>query len=400
MCRRTALLAEPYMSCFMMDALERLDVRLVAASKWAERELALAGRRYAPSVELLHLGTRGQRVYCNSENALALVQERGTRPFRSTVAFFKDKASLRRGLAEEYPEVPFVTLTRARASRLGASPLGYPVVVKPAVGFFSVGVRVIHSHDQWVPRLRESLAELDDLRLAQEHGMGFPASVVDPSRILVERYVEGDEYAADAYYDARGLPVIVNVFRHFFSSAEDVSHNLYYSSAAIVRRLQPAFEALLSRLAEVHAVRDFPVHAEARLTAGGALVPIEVNPLRFSGWCTTDLAWYVHGVNPYSCFFLDEKPKWRSPGGSPMAFVVIYRPPSVSPQAIRAIDWDGIKAALGDVAELRVMDYQRWNVLAIAFVRGRDDRELERLSSFSAERFISCATSGGTDVAR
>jgi hypothetical protein len=38
--------------------------------------------------------------------------------------------------------------------------------------------------------------------------------------------------------------------------------------------------------------------------------PIEVNPLRFGGFCTTLTLWVTLGFNEYKCFCENKKPDW------------------------------------------------------------------------------------------
>ena len=59
-------------------------------------------------------------------------------------------------------------------------------------------------------------------------------------------------------------------------------------------------------------MKNIPVHVEVRLKPDQQIIPIEVNPLRFGGWCTTaDLAGMSFGINPYEMFLKQEKPDWE-----------------------------------------------------------------------------------------
>ena len=51
---------------------------------------------------------------------------------------------------------------------------------------------------------------------------------------------------------------------------------------------------------------------EIRIDAKGLIRPIEVNALRFGGWCTTgDLSWYAYGFNSYDYYIKNKKPNWE-----------------------------------------------------------------------------------------
>ena len=40
-------------------------------------------------------------------------------------------------------------------------------------------------------------------------------------------------------------------------------------------------------LAKLAGLKNFPLHTEVRVNEKGEIIPIEVNPMRFGGWCTT-----------------------------------------------------------------------------------------------------------------
>ena len=58
------------------------------------------------------------------------------------------------------------------------------------------------------------------------------------NKFIVEQYVDGDEFAMDAYFNQKGEPVILGIFKHLFSSATDVSDRIYYTSKDIIESLK------------------------------------------------------------------------------------------------------------------------------------------------------------------
>ena len=125
---------------------------------------------------------------------------------------------------------------------------------------------------------------------------------MDTGRFVVEGYVEGAEYAIDMYYDGEGRARCLNVMRHDFASPDDTSDRLYNTSHEVIAEMQPAFTEWLDRANEGLGARDFPAHVEVRVDAGGNIVPIEFNPLRFAGLGGTDLAYWAWGVRTYEAF--------------------------------------------------------------------------------------------------
>jgi hypothetical protein len=64
----------------------------------------------------------------------------------------------------------------------------------------------------------------------------------------------------------------------------------------------------LSKIGKELHLKNFPAHAEVRIDENGKIIPIEVNPLRFGGFCTTaDLLGVTLGFNEYKCFYENKK---------------------------------------------------------------------------------------------
>jgi len=258
-----------------------------------------------------------------------------------------------------------------------------PFVVKPAVGFFSLGVHVVATHEAWpvtVDLIERELGALRDL---------YPQQVLDLTHFVVEEAITGEEFAVDAYYDGDGAAVIVNVYAHPFSSAEDVSDRVYLTDADTVARLTPPAESFLTELGRRAGLVDFPVHAELRIDAAGRVAPIEVNPLRFGGWCAADLAHFAHGVDPYRCFLRGERPDWERiaerTAGRTTALIVADLPSSVDLAAIAAVDHEGFAARFSHVLELRPTDHTRYPVFAFTFVRVPADDHSELRAVLGAD---------------
>jgi len=121
---------------------------------------------------------------------------------------------------------------------------------------------------------------------------------------------KGEEFAVDAYFDAAGDPVILNIHKQIFSSSEDVSDRVYISSKKIIESNIDQFYVFLKEIGTLSGVRNFPVHAEIRRDRSGSVLPIEINPMRFGGWCSTaDAAHLAYGFNPYVLYFSQKRPE-------------------------------------------------------------------------------------------
>jgi hypothetical protein len=309
----------------------------------------------------------GARLYSNSENAIGWIAEhlaQGELPRR--IELFKDKVAFRDLVADLYPDYRYFGLPLSALRAFDPSSLRAPFVVKPAVGFFSLGVHVVESPAAWPAAVAAIEREVKTLAAI------YPDQVLGLDRFVVEEVIDGEEFAIDAYFDTDGSPVIVDIYAHLFVSAHDVSDRVYLTSAETVARLGPPAMEFLAEVGRRACLADFPVHVELRIDGAGRVAPIEVNPMRFGGWCATDLAYFAYGVNPYRCYLLGEHPDWAriaaETAGRTTALVVSDLPGSVDLAAIQSVDFERFAARFSNVLELRPTEFNRYPVFAFTFV--------------------------------
>lgn len=252
--------------------------------------------------EAARLVDSGQRVYTNSENALAwLMDNTENDNLKRGIELFKDKLEMRRTLEELDEDLFFFELPLNELARVNFSELPDTVVLKPSVGFCSMGVYVISSQEEWD-------AALEDIRRdsARWESM-YPESVVDIQRFIIEEYIDGQEYAIDAFFDSEGKARVLNVLKHDFASAEDTSDRMYTCGPEIYKEMAPVFSKWLNDINEIVDIHDFPVHVEVRVK-DGHISPIEFNPLRFAGLGGTDVSQYAFGFKTYQAYLEDDLP--------------------------------------------------------------------------------------------
>lgn len=310
---------------------------------------------------------QGEPVYTNSENAIGWIAAHlGRSDLPGQIHLFKDKVAFREMVRGLYPDFFFLAVPFAELGAVDVRKLVFPCVVKPAVGFFSMGVHRVEVPDQWPEVVRRIEAEM-----AESAGI-YPEAVLDTAQFIIEECVEGEEYAIDAFYDDEGRPVIVDVLRHPFSSAGDVSDRVYYTSAEVVTSHWAEFEEFLAAVGRAGGFRKFPVHAEVRMDARGRVVPIEINPMRFAGWCTTDVAWHAWGINPYVQYFRQEGPRWerilKQRGHKTTALVILDKPADIPAEDIAGFDYERALAGFDRVHELRRVDWHEYPVFGFAIV--------------------------------
>ncbi|WP_372808965.1 ATP-grasp domain-containing protein [Pontiella sp.] len=322
-----------------------------------------------------------ERPYSTSENCLEWIgKQLPGSALHESIRSFKDKARFRRETAELFPRFFFAEF--ALDELAGVDVLTFPgrVVLKPAVGFFSMGVHVVSSQDEWdeaVASICANLAECETL---------YPSEVVEWGRFIVEEYIAGDEFALDAYYDEAGTAQVMGILHHHFASVDDVSDRVYCTSKQIVADHLEAFRVFAQTVGSCLRIKNFPVHIELRRQEDGRLVPIEFNPMRFGGWCTTgDLTRAAFKYDPYVAYHLNRPPDWTellaSKGDEIHSLVVLDNSTGWAGEAIESFDYEAVAGAFEKTLELREVDYRRFPVFGFLLTETRADRtdELDRI---------------------
>ena len=337
------------------------------------------------AVDLLK-GEKNPQLYSNSENAINwILTHLNFSELPQKIELFKNKAEFRRLLKEIYPDFYFFESGFDSLSMLDTEKIRFPVVLKPCVGFLSMGVYIIRDAEEWAEVIKNLRDDIEKFR-----GQ-FPTEVVDASSFIVEELINGEEFAIDAYFDKDGKPVILNIFKHPFSDETDVSDRVYFTSGEIIKSNHDRFESLLSQIGSLAQLRNFPLHMEVRVD-GERVVPIEINPMRFAGWCVTDLAYFAYGIDVYEYYFEQKTPDWekilKEKGCEFYYFTIAEVPVSVDKSMIREVDYDGFLKNISHPLEVRKIDYRRHPIFAIVFAKTDDYSEMSNILKKDMRDFI------------
>lgn len=317
-------------------------------------------------------------IYSNSENSINWVLENLPESNLSRyIKLFKDKFVFRNMLKEVFPDFYFKAFEYDHLSKISLEELKYPFVLKPAVGFLSLGVHTVHNDEDW----KLTLAQLEhEMQLAQKF---YPEAVVNTSKFIIEEYIQGEEYAVDAYYDKNGNPVILNIFHHPFLNSKDVSDRIYVMSTEIMIKYMAKFAMLLKEIGDKNNIRNFPLHIELRVTEDERIIPIEVNPMRFAGWCTTDVSKYAWGINVYECFMRQQAPDWNNilskATNKMFYFSMAEVPSSIDREKIDGFEYDNWLANYSNVLEVRRINPKHHPLFAVIFGSTDNKDEIKRI---------------------
>lgn len=316
-------------------------------------------------------------VYTNSENSIAWIQQHlPESPLMEKIRVFKNKFQFRQLVKSIYPSYFFKTAQLSELEAMDISKFPFPFIIKPAVGFFSIAVHKVDRVEEWphvIALIQEQIQKTSKL---------YPLEVVSQTEMIIEEYIPGEEYAFDCYFDAEGQPVIMNVLHHVFRSAEDVSDRVYSSSEEIIQRLSPPILDFLVGIGERIDLRNFPLHIEIRETEPGKILPIEVNPMRFGGWCTTaDLTWFAYGINSYEFFFRSKKPDWKAIFANrkhkKYSLILLDNQSDVAQEHIAYFDFEALAGDFENPLHVRKVNMDKFGVFGFLFTETSKGNEKE-----------------------
>ncbi len=289
-----------------------------------------------------------------------------------------------------YPDFFFKGIRVEDLQTLQIRDIPPPFIIKPTVGFFSMGVHKVSTSEEWPQTVASILAEIDQVKDL------YPEEVLDTGSFIIEQCINGEEFAVDAYFNETGKPVILSIFNHIFSSDTDVSDRIYTTSKEIIEYNLEEFTDFVEKIGRVSGVKNFPVHIELRRENDGTLFPIEINPMRFGGWCSTaDMSFHAYGFNPYLYYYSQKKPDWsqalQGKKGKLFSLIVLDNSTGKESNEITSFDYQKLLSHFENPIELRKIDYHRYPVFGFLFTETREDNfaELTNILNSDLNEFIS-----------
>jgi hypothetical protein len=365
---------EPYVSDFFKKTVKNAQIPVVETAV-ASRMGLCPGSKLVTEAQAIEMAMAGEPsgVYTTSENSIGwFAKHLAFSDLSGKIELFKDKLKFRQLLKPIFPDFYFQELRFQDLATFSIDDAPIPFIIKPTVGFFSMGVHKVSNRDEWprtVASITAEIKKVEDL---------YPKEVMNAKSFIIEQCIEGEEFAVDAYYNSAGTPVVLGIFKHTFSSDADVSDRVYSTSKAIIERNLDDITEFLGTIGSLTGVRNFPMHVELRREQDGVLQPIEVNPLRFGGWCTTaDMTALAYDFNPYLYYYSQLKPNWpellKGKEGKLFNIIVLDNSTGLAAAEIEAFDYEKLLAKFSKPLELRRIDYREYPVFGFLFAETPED---------------------------
>jgi hypothetical protein len=325
-----------------------------------------------------------EKLLCTSESILDLILERldAKDNRKSAIALLKDKTAFRHAIKPMFPDFYFEEIDPTLLDTLGLD-ADKQYVIKPSKGCFGTGVKIVAGDVDLKKIAEQIMAEV------KRNSALFSSAVLTEDRVIVEEFIEGEEYAVDMFYDAEGNVVITNIYHHPMPKNPAYLHMLYTTSKEVFEKIYAPAKNFFEELSRILDVRSMPIHSEFKLR-DGQLVPIELNPMRFGGMGLCNLSYHAMGQNAYTSFVEDQEHDWgevwQEQGNSLNAFVIAYNG-QFADLAKQEPDWEKLRGRFQEVIHEIPFDYQKQLAFGILYVRVAPD-SLDELLAIEFDDFF------------
>lgn len=385
------LIDQPYISSFLLKTIKENNLEIVATQA-AREMISDASLNWISEKEAVEFIRNNPNclLYTNSENTISWIEKNlASTKLPGQIQVFKNKIMFRELLKAIFPDYFFKGIKFEELAHLPLSTIKFPFIIKPAVGFFSLGVHKVDNPDEWPAVLKKINNDISEIRSF------YPNEVVDTSNFIVEECIEGEEYAMDCYFNKIGEPVILSVLHHRFSTGKDVNDRVYTTSEEIIEKHLPTMQKFLDTLGALVNLKNFPFHVEVRIDKNGTVIPIEVNPMRFGGWCTTaDLSYFAYGFNSYQYFLNGTKPNWnelfKAGKNKKYSLILLDNNSGIPENEIASFDYELLLKDFENPLELRKVDFNDYPFFGMVFVETSigNEKELDQILTSDLKKYI------------
>ena len=386
------ILDKPYISDFLLRTLEKNKTQVILNRDVAELTKGWDLNVISKDAAIQQFtGMSTPLLYTNSENSISWIEnnlQQTDLPVK--LKLFKNKVLFRDLLKDLYPGYFYKGVSLDSLENIDITSFPLPFIIKPAVGFFSLGVFKVETFSEWeetVDAIKKEIGLIKNL---------YPPEVLHTGEFIIEECIIGEEFAIDCYFNAAGKPVVLNIMKHIFSSGKDVNDRVYITSKEIIENYVAPITTFLSEIGKRTDLKNFPAHVEVRIDEKGTVAPIEVNPLRFGGWCSTpDLAFHAFGINLYEYLFGQKTPDWASilQGKEELIYsnIVLNNSTGTEGKHIVSFDYEKLLAGFENPLELRKTDFRKFPLFGFLFceTRKQNMKELDHILISDLTDYIS-----------
>ncbi|MFA6401861.1 MAG: ATP-grasp domain-containing protein [Salinivirgaceae bacterium] len=385
------VLDKPYVSDLLLKTIANHQLPLITNQSMEWLDCPSNTNFIEPEQAIIELNSKEYPLlYSNSENAIHwIVTNLKHTHLPEKIELFKNKAKFRKLVSDLFPNFFYKEVSLEAIENLDISQIPMPFIIKPNVGFFSLDVYKVENSMQWLTVKKNIVHSIQNI-----HNL-YPTEVVDTRTFVIEQFIEGEEFAIDAYFNSLGEAVIVGIFKHLFSSDADVSDRVYYTSKDLIEENLESFTNFLNEIGKRARLKNFPVHVEIRVPKDGTINPIEVNPMRFGGWCTTaDLTTHAFGMNPYLYYCNQLKPNWiellHEKQGKKYCMVLLDNSTGNTASQIESFNYAVLINSFEKVLDLRKTNWKEYPLFGILFTETREDnyQEIEKILKSNLREFI------------
>ncbi len=385
------LIDQPYISEFLLQTIKKNNLEIVSTDV-ARTMISDESLNWIPENEAAEFikNNPDYPIFTNSENSISWVEKNlASTKLPTQIHIFKNKIKFRELLKDTFPNYFFKGIKFEDLTHFSTENIKFPFIIKPAVGFFSLGVHKVDKPSEWPEVLTKITRDINEIK-------GFyPNEVVDTDYFILEDCIEGEEFAMDCYFDEKGIPVVLSIFHHRFSTGKDVNDRVYTTSKEIIEMHLPKMQKFLNTLAVLTNLKNFPFHVEVRIDKNETIIPIEVNPMRFGGWCTTaDLSYFAYGFNSYLYFLNGKKPNWeelfKKGKNKKYSLILLDNNSGIPETQITYFDYDLLLSDFENPMELRKVDFNDYPFFGMVFVEttSGNEKELDQILTSDLRKYI------------
>jgi len=362
------IIDRPYISDFLRNSLIKNQLP-VLKTDLAKEMLGEGTYNYVEPEEVIRSAAEKENfsIYTASENSIQWIADNlYFTSLPEKINIFKDKIRFRDLTHKLFPNFFYKKISLNEVDSIDVTEFPFPFIIKPAVGFFSMGVYKVNAPDEW-PGIARAIK--NDIETYQKI---YPEQVLSTRLLIAEEVIHGEEYAFDGYFDEKGKAVILGIMKHVFGSENDVSDRVYYTSAAVIEENLERFAVFLQEISDLTGLKNFPLHTEVRVDSKGKIRPIEINPLRFGGWCTSaDLMHHAFKFDPYEYVCHRKKPDWknliRNAGSNYYSIVILDNSTGYQSKDIDSFNYTELLKRFENPLELRKVDFKKYPQFGFLF---------------------------------